>query len=64
MQSYCFILRYAIRRSPNSYHAGAIVAGPITIGDGAEIGANAVVLKDVPKNALMAGVPAKVIRIK
>lgn len=41
---------------------GAKVLGPVTIGDGAVIGANAVVVKDVEPNAVMGGVPAK--RIK
>lgn len=35
----------------------------VTIGDGAVIGASAVVTKDVPENALVLGVPGKVIRI-
>lgn len=43
---------------------GAIVFGGITIGDNAIIGANAVVNKPVPDNAVVAGVPAKIIRIK
>ena len=43
---------------------GAIVFGGITIGDNAVIGANAVVNKPVPDNAVVAGVPAKIIRIK
>lgn len=34
----------------------------ITIGDGAIVGAGAVVTKDVPANAIVAGVPAKLIR--
>jgi serine O-acetyltransferase len=38
--------------------AGAKVLGPIRIGDGAVIGANAVVLCDVPPGALAVGVPA------
>lgn len=38
--------------------AGAKVLGAITIGDGARIGANAVVLCDVPPGATAAGVPA------
>lgn len=42
--------------------AGARVLGPIKIGDNAIIGANAVVIKDVPKNAVVAGVPAKIIK--
>ena len=41
--------------------SGAKVLGPITIGKGAKIGANAVVLKDVPPYATAVGVPARVI---
>lgn len=40
---------------------GAKVLGPITIGDNVTIGANAVVIKDVPANNTVAGIPAKVI---
>jgi serine O-acetyltransferase len=39
--------------------AGAQVLGPITVGNGARIGANAVVLKDVPPGATMVGIPAR-----
>jgi serine O-acetyltransferase len=39
--------------------AGAQVLGPITVHDGARIGANAVVLHDVPQGATMVGIPAK-----
>jgi len=39
--------------------SGAQVLGPITVGDGARIGANAVVLKDVPAGVTMVGIPAK-----
>lgn len=42
--------------------AGATVLGPVMIGDYARIGANAVVLKDVPAYATAAGVPARVVR--
>lgn len=38
--------------------AGAQLLGPITIGSGARIGSNAVVVKDVEANAVMVGVPA------
>ncbi|MCC5796244.1 MAG: serine acetyltransferase [Methylophaga sp.] len=41
--------------------AGAKIIGNITIGEHALIGANAVVTKDVPPFAIMAGIPAKVI---
>jgi serine O-acetyltransferase len=40
---------------------GAKLLGPITIGDGARIGANAVVLDDVPAGATVVGMPARVI---
>ena len=40
--------------------AGAKVLGPVWIGDGAQIGANAVVVHDVPAGAIAVGVPAQV----
>ena len=43
---------------------GAKVLGPIRVGRGAVIGANAVVLHDVPPGAVMVGVPARVLRIE
>ena len=39
--------------------AGAKVLGPIKVGDNAKIGANAVVVKDVPEGATAVGIPAK-----
>ena len=39
--------------------AGAQVLGPITIGDGARIGANAVVSRDVPLGETVIGIPAR-----
>lgn len=44
--------------------AGAKVLGGIRLGNNVIVGANAVVLKDCPDNAIMAGVPAKILRIK
>ena len=41
---------------------GAKVLGPITIGDGARIGANAVVIDDVPAGATVAGAPARIVQ--
>ena len=41
--------------------AGACVLGPVRIGRGAKIGANAVVLKDVPAGAIAVGVPARIL---
>ena len=38
---------------------GAAILGPITVGKGARIGANAVVTKEVPEGATMIGIPAK-----
>lgn len=44
--------------------SGAQVLGPIKIGDGARIGSNAVVVKDVEPNSSMVGVPARPARSK
>jgi serine O-acetyltransferase len=41
-------------------YAGAKVLGDLTVGDGARVGANAVVLEDVPPGATAVGVPARV----
>jgi serine O-acetyltransferase len=41
--------------------AGAKVLGPIEIGEGARIGSNAVVVKDVPAGATVVGVPGRLI---
>jgi serine O-acetyltransferase len=41
--------------------AGAKVLGPVTLGDGATVGANAVVLQDVPPGCTAVGVPARIL---
>lgn len=41
--------------------AGAKILGPIHIGESSVIGANAVVLEDVPPYSIVAGIPAKVV---
>ena len=41
--------------------AGAVILGKVTIGDNARIGANAVVISDVPSDTVAVGIPAKII---
>lgn len=43
--------------------SGAKLLGPITIGHGAKIGANSVVVSDVPENATVVGVPGHPVRV-
>lgn len=43
-------------------HAGAKVIGALTIGSNSKVGANAVVVKDVPPNCTVVGVPARIVR--
>lgn len=42
---------------------GAKILGPVTIGEGCQIGANAVVLQDLPPHSVAVGVPARVVRV-
>ena len=44
--------------------AGAKILGPFTVGDGARVGSNAVVLEGVPAGATVVGVPAHVVRCR
>ena len=41
--------------------AGAKIIGPILVGDGAKIGSNAVVVRDVPANSTAVGIPARIL---
>lgn len=42
--------------------AGAKVLGPVTVADGARVGSNAVLVKDVPENATAVGIPGRIIK--
>ncbi len=42
--------------------AGAKILGGVTLGKGAKVGANAVVLDDVPEGATVVGIPARVVK--
>jgi serine O-acetyltransferase len=41
--------------------AGAKILGPITLGEGAKVGSNAVVVRDVPSRATAVGIPARIV---
>lgn len=44
--------------------SGAKVLGPITLGDEVKVGANSVVLNDIPAGATVVGIPGKIVKIK
>ncbi len=55
----------AVKRHPTVHDgavlgSGARILGPVVIGAGAQIGANAVVVKDVPAGAIATGIPARI----
>jgi serine O-acetyltransferase len=57
------------RQSPVLGHdlfvgAGAKIIGSVTVGTGARVGANAVVVKDVPAHSTVVGIPARVVRTR
>ena len=58
-----------MNRRPNAPHTGVIGSGAVilcnvTLGENAIVGAGSVVTKNVPANAIVAGNPARVIRIE
>ena len=55
-------LSYPVIRKGVKIFAGAKIIGQIEVGENATIGANAVVLKTVPANAVAVGVPAKILK--
>lgn len=54
--------RYPILEDDVTVFAGAVIVGSVRIGKGAMIGANSVVLHDVPAGAVAVGSPARVVR--
>ncbi len=59
------IYKRAVRVGNNCWIGyGACILRGVTVGDNAVIGTSAVVTKDVPDNAVVAGVPARVIRMR
>ncbi len=55
----------AVKRHPTVHNgavlgAGARILGPVEIGEGAQIGANAVVVIDIPAGAIATGIPARI----
>jgi len=66
------VIGYGIKKGKEGYPRigsqvfigpGAKIFGPITIGDNVAIGANAVVNSDVPSEAVVVGIPAKVVNM-
>lgn len=52
---------YPVVENGSTIFAGAVVAGAVRIGRNATVGANAVVISDVPDGATVVGVPARIL---
>jgi serine acetyltransferase len=46
------------------FGAGSVILGPIIVGENSVIGANAVVVRDVPDRAVVGGIPARIIDVR
>lgn len=44
--------------------SGAKVLGPVTLGNNVKVGANSVVLRDIPANSTVVGIPGKIVKTK
>lgn len=55
--------KYPVIGAGATLYPNAIVIGPITVGEKAVVGAGSVVVKDVPAHGIVAGNPAKLIRV-
>ena len=55
-------INYPILGDNVTIYAGAVIVGHVKIGNNAIIGANSVVISDVPENAVVAGNPARLIK--
>jgi len=56
------LVKYPIIENNVTLYANSIVIGDVHVGENSIVGAGSVVLKDVPANVIVAGVPARIIR--
>lgn len=54
-------LEYPVIGHSTHIYAGAVIVGGLNVGEGARIGANSVVTRDVPPHSTVGGVPAKLL---